>query len=52
MEVGEAIEIIELQLVLLNVYHGSLSTVGESDKMPVRRTPTQKDELPIILLLK
>ena len=37
------------ELVLLKVYHGSLSTVEEADKM---KTLTQKDELPIVLLLK
>ena len=38
------------ELVLLEVCHGSLSTVEEADKM--RKTMTQKDELPIVLLLK
>ena len=38
------------ELVLLEVYHGPLSTVEEAGKM--RKTLTQKDELPIVLLLK
>ena len=41
------------ELVLLKVYHyrGSFSTVEETDKMR-KRLLTQKDELPIVLLLK
>ena len=43
-------EIIELVLLKVYHYHGSLSTVEEVDKM--RKTLTQKDELPTVLLLK
>ena len=38
------------ELVLLEVYHGSLSTVEEVDEM--RKTLRQKDEMPIVSLLK
>ena len=38
------------ELVLLKVYHGSRSRVEEADKM--RKTLTQNDEVPIVLLLK
>lgn len=43
-------EITELVLLKVYHYHGSLSTVEEADK--TRKTLTQKDELPIVLLLK
>jgi hypothetical protein len=41
-------EITELVLLKVYHYHGSLSTVEEADK--TRKTLTQKDELPIVLL--
>ena len=40
------------ELVLLKVYHGSLSRVEEADKMRKTLTQSLNDELPIVLLLK